>query len=162
MFLLFFAIVCYSICEALRLKGINVPLISQITALAARKRDADMFVLGPVTLALGVMLCAYFFHNAPVPMTCGIFALSFGDGLASLAGKTFGRLEIPFTTGKTVAGSLTCFVSIYLSSFLVCQNASASLVCAVSGMIIEMLPLKDFDNIIIPVLVSCNAIFVLP
>jgi hypothetical protein len=41
----------YCIAEALRYKGIEIPLISAVTAGAARKGDENHYVLGPVTLA---------------------------------------------------------------------------------------------------------------
>lgn len=169
--LLIAAIVIYTVCEILRTKGINVPLISQITAIAARKRDENHFVLGPVTLAFGILLACLLYSW--IPASIGIFALSFGDGLASLFGKLFGKIKIPFTQGKSVAGSLTCFTAIFISSFLLLyfskanlhfltDYSSLSLILAAVGMGIELLPLRDFDNLLIPVLIGAVAnIFVI-
>ena len=50
--LLFAALIFYSFTEFVRLKGINVPVVSRITSIAARKRDENKFVLGPVTLVV--------------------------------------------------------------------------------------------------------------
>jgi len=99
----------------------------------------------------------------------GIYALAFGDGLASLAGKLFGRVQIPFTEGKTVAGSLTCFTAIFISCYLACffmlqgqaDITRVSLIVAGAGMLIEILPLKDFDNLFIPVLLGGLAQYLL-
>lgn len=148
------ALVCvlYTIFEILRLKGKNIPLVSAITAAAARKRDENKFVLGPVTLVLGILLAAIFFDFKAACV--GIFALAFGDGLASLSGKLFGLIHVPATGGKTVCGSLTCFTAILLTTFTVTKNIKTALVCATTGMLIEVLPLKDFDNIIIPVILA--------
>ncbi len=145
---LFLAGIFYSLSEILRLKGISVPLVSSVTVAAARARDNNKFVLGPVTLVCGVLLCA-FFCSEPYS-TAGIFSLAFGDGLASLAGKTFGHVEVPFTGGKTAAGSLTCFIAVFISSFFVLGNSQLSCVLALAATVIEGLPLKDFDNICIP------------
>ncbi|MFA6938235.1 MAG: phosphatidate cytidylyltransferase [Treponema sp.] len=145
-------VILYSLSELARLHNKTVPLISAITAAAARKRDENKFVLGPVTLVLGILLCALIWK--PIPASIGIYALAFGDGLASLAGKLFGKIHIPFTEGKTVAGSLTCFIAIFISSFSVSKSASTSLVIASCGMFIEVMPLKDFDNILIPILLG--------
>ena len=157
------ALVVYIICEILRLKGINVPVISEVTEIASRKRDENRFVLGPVTLVLGILVSAIFFKSPA--STVGIFALSFGDGLASLSGKCFGKIKVPLSQGKTVAGCITCFLAIFISSFLVLWFYSGTIVyhfsyCAISlilasvGMFIELLPIKDFDNLIIPFLIS--------
>lgn len=155
--LLIAALILYSISEFLRLKGHSVPLVSKITEIAARRRDENRFVLGPVTLVCGILLAALF-----LPLECakvGIFALSFGDGLASLSGKLMGRVTIPGAHGKTVAGSLTCFLAVYISTFCCTQNCFLSLLIALAAMFIEMLPLSDLDNIIIPI--SIGGIYLL-
>ncbi|AEE16025.1 phosphatidate cytidylyltransferase [Treponema brennaborense DSM 12168] len=157
MVLLGCALIGYCIAEALRCRGITVPLVSAITAAAARKRDENRFVLGPATLAFGVLCAALLFE--PAPAAVGIFALAFGDGLASLVGKFCGRIKIPGSAGKTVAGSLTCFTAIFCSTFAVTRRADAALGVALAGMLIEVLPLKDFDNVLIPVLLGALAQF---
>lgn len=142
----------YCICELFRLKGKEIPLISKVTEVAARKRDENKFILGPVTLVIGILCAAIFFplENARL----GIFALAFGDGLASVSGKLFGKTHIPFTKGKTIVGSLTCFFAVFISLFCVTKNFFISLILAFITMFVELLPLKDFDNILIPIIVS--------
>ena len=141
-------VILYYFCELARLEGHPVPLISLITETAARQRDEYKFVLGPVTLVFGILLAALM-----LPLPCarvGIFALAFGDGLASLAGKLFGRIKIPFTGGKTLEGSLTCFTAVFISTYIISRQPLVSLLVAFVTMIIEMLPLGDWDNLIIP------------
>lgn len=153
--LLILAVLGFTLSEVLRLKGINVPIVSDITSIAARKRDEGKFVLGPVTLVIGIVTASLLFNESCY--TIGILSLAFGDGLASLSGKLFGRVHIPFTEGKTAAGSLSCFFAIFCCSYLISKNVFESLVLAAVGMIIEVFPLKDFDNILIPVLISFAA-----
>lgn len=147
----------YIVAESMRRHGKEIPLISVVTAAAARKRDENKFVLGPVTLVAGILIAAVFLPLKPA--SAGIYALAFGDGLASLAGKTFGKVKIPFMRGKTAAGSLTCFTAIFVSSFYVTSSARTSLLCAIIGACVEVLPLKDFDNLIIPVLIGIIVMF---
>lgn len=154
---LFTVLVFYVFAEKSRLKGKPVPVISAITAAAARKRDANRFVLGPVTLASGVILCSLLWK--PDAASVGIYALAFGDGLSSVIGRFFGKIKIPGTKGKSVAGSLTCFTAILISSFLVTKSMKFALILAVSGMIVEAFPLKDYDNVVIPVFVGGLAQF---
>ena len=151
-FALCIAGILYIIAECLRSNGREIPLISDITAAAARKRDENKFVLGPVTLVAGIIAAAVLWDE--IPAVAGIYALAFGDGLASLAGKTFGKIRIPYTHGKTAEGSLTCFLAIFCSCFLVTQNCFIALTVACAGALFEVLPLKDFDNLIIPVLIG--------
>ena len=148
-FMLVFAVIGYTICEVLRMHGKNIPVISKITEIAARKRDENHFVLGPVTLVLGILIAAL---CLPLPCaTVGIYALSFGDGLASLVGKMCGRIHIPLTQGKTVAGSLACFTAVFLSTGLYCHNWITAAILGFCASFIEVLPLKNFDNLIIPI-----------
>lgn len=145
-------VVLYSISEALRLKGINVPIVAQVTQLAARKRDENKFVFGPVALVMGIVAAAIIF---PIEYArIGIFALAFGDGLASLFGKTFGKKKIPHTGGKTFVGSFTCFVAVFVSSFICSGNVTVSAILGVLTMVLEMQPIGDADNITIPVMIS--------
>ena len=137
-----------------------MPFISAITAAAARKRDENKFVLGPVTLCTGIILCALLIHPVSAA-SVGIFALAFGDGIASLMGRLFGRVHIPLTAGKSVAGSLSCFSAIFCATYLFTKNTLAALVIALCGMIIEVIPLKDMDNIAIPVIIGFISTFLI-
>lgn len=150
--LLVLAVTAYSTCEFLRLKGYEIPVVSLITETAARKRDEDKFVLGPVTLVCGILLAALFlpFESAMV----GIFALSFGDGCASLIGKIFGRVKIPHMGGKTLEGCLACCTAVFLSTLAVSKDPLLSLGIGCITMLIEVLPLFDFDNLIIPLTIG--------
>ena len=150
--LLLLAATGFSLSEILRLNGIKIPLVSQITEVAARKRDEGRFVLGPVTLVLGIVASSLLFSEKAY--TIGILSLAFGDGLASLCGKLFGHSHIPFTSGKTVAGSLSCFFAIFCCSFFMTQSVYQALVIALCGMVIEVFPLKDLDNLLIPVILG--------
>jgi phytol kinase len=102
----------YIIAERLRLEGVQILFISNITIVASRERDKGRFVLGPVTLALGAMLALLIYPEPAARIA--IYALAFGDGFSSLVGKIVQGIKIPFTRGKTIAGSLACFVSVLL------------------------------------------------
>ena len=140
--LLILAVITYTISELLRARDINIPVISKVTEIAARKRDENRFVLGPVTLVCGILCAALL-----LPLD---FALAFGDGFASLMGKLIGKITIPGAHGKTAAGSLTCFFAVFISTYACCRNCLLSLIVALCAMFIEILPLSDFDNLIIP------------
>ncbi|MCR4900830.1 MAG: phosphatidate cytidylyltransferase [Treponema sp.] len=147
---LYIIVVLYYFCEIARLEGHPIPVVSLITETASRSRDECKFVLGPVTLVFGIVLAALL-----LPLECakiGIFALAFGDGLASLGGKLFGHVKIPHAGGKTLEGSLTCFIAVCVSTWYVCRNIPASLLVAFSAMIIEVFPLGDWDNMLIPIM----------
>jgi dolichol kinase len=145
--LLAFGVVLYTVMEILRLKGVHVPLVSFITEQAMRERDRG-FVKGPVTLGMGALLSLALF--SPPAASIAIYALAFGDGLSSLAGRLFGRLRPRFLFGKSVEGSIVCFAAVFSAAFLASRSALMSLCAAAAATIAEALPLKDWDNLAIP------------
>jgi len=147
-----FVVCFYVFCEYRRLTGNSIPVISFITAYAARSRDEGRFVLGPVTMALGVLFTLILFP--PEAAKIGIFALAFGDGIASLAGTIFGKTKIPFTNGKTLEGSTACFFAVFFSTLMVTREPLLSLEVAMLAVVIEVFPIRDYDNLLIPLLIG--------
>ncbi|THB67051.1 MAG: phosphatidate cytidylyltransferase [Spirochaetaceae bacterium] len=148
LFLLAAGVLVYSWSEMRRMNGKAVPVISRITQLASRDRDQGHFVLGPVALGIGAMMALLLY---PYPAAVlAIYALAFGDGLSSVVGKFFGRVRIPGTGGKTIAGSLTCFAAIFVAGVAVTNDILSAALIALVGTAVEALPVKDFDNILLP------------
>jgi phytol kinase len=145
----------YALFETLRFNGIKVPIVSELTARAARLRDAGKFVRGPITLGLGALLSLILFGESAAAIA--IYVLAFGDGFSSLVGKLYGRMKLPFTRGKSLAGSLTCFLVSFLSSFLVSGLTLPSLAVAFVSTLAEAIPAKDWDNILLPLAAGLTA-----
>ncbi|MBA7473293.1 MAG: phosphatidate cytidylyltransferase [Spirochaeta sp.] len=139
----------YAFAEQLRLTGSPVFIISSLTVSASRYRDRAHFVLGPVTLGIGAMLALLLYPAAAAAIA--IYALAFGDSVASLMGKLIGGLRIPFTSGKTAAGSLSCFLAVLWVTFRVTGSAEISLIIAITATLLEALPSGDLDNLFLPV-----------
>ncbi len=157
-FLLVGGILAYTAFESLRRAGLPVPLISRVTALAARKRDAGKFVLGPITLGLGALLALLLYPNPAASIA--IYALAFGDGLSSLVGKSLGSVRLPFTGGKSLEGSITCLIAVYLSAYMLTGDALRSLLVALTATLVEAVPTKDLDNIILPAITGAVVVLV--
>ena len=142
----------YTLMEYLRLSGIKIPVISSLTSMASRSRDVGHFVMGPVTLGMGALL-ALLLYPSPVAVIA-IYALAFGDGFAGLAGKFFGGLRPAFLCGKSVEGSIACLTAVLISSYAVSGSLRVSIVAAFTAMLVEALPLEDYDNLVLPVTVG--------
>jgi dolichol kinase len=110
------------------------------------------FVMGPVTLGLGALL-ALLLYPSPAA-SIAIYALAFGDGLASLIGKFFGRLRPVFLRGKSVEGSLTCLAVVFLAAYRVSADIRVALIASFTAMTVDALPLDDYDNLAMPVIVG--------
>ena len=142
----------YAVMERLRLSGVQVPLVSALTRMASRPRDAQGYVLGPVTLGLGALLALTLF---PLPAaSIAIYALAFGDGFASLAGRLYGRRRPAFLFGKSVEGSMACFTAVFVCAYMVSRSPAVSLAAAFAATAVEALPLEDYDNVAIPLVVG--------
>ena len=147
-FLLSAGIIIYSGSEYLRLSGYYVPVFSEIKAKAFRSQDMIHFAKAPVTLALGAMGALALF---PMPAAAvAIYALAFGDTAACLVGKSIGRTRIPYT-GKTLEGSMACFTTVFLLSYQATGSSALKAFCvALAATLTELLPIKDYDNLLIP------------
>ena len=139
----------YTFAELARLSGRNVYIVSNVTLAASRVRDRNRFVMGPVTLSLGALLALMLYPERAAFIA--IYALAFGDSISSIVGKLFGRIEIPFTGGKTFIGSAACFMMVYFAAMLLYKDPAISAGIAVAATMLEALPSTDFDNILIPV-----------
>jgi dolichol kinase len=154
LFLLAAGTAVYAVFETLRLRGVRIPVISALTAFASRRRDRGRFVRGPVTLGAGAFFSILIFP--PIPAALAVYALAAGDSVSSLTGKFMGRLRPGFLRGKSVEGSLACFAAVFLCSWPASGSFRTALASAAAATAAEALPLKDWDNIVIP-LVSGTA-----
>ena len=157
-FLLTAGIIIYSWSEFQRLTGHYVPVFSEIKAKAFRSQDMIHFAKAPVTLALGAMgaLALY-----PMPAAAiAIYSLAFGDTAACLVGKSFGKTKIP-CTNKTWAGSAACFATVFALAFHAtgCSVTKTTAV-ALSATLTELLPIKDYDNLLIPLVTGLMIIVI--
>ena len=140
-------IIYYVINENARISGRSFGMVSRLTEIASRPVERG-FVWGPVTLGLGAMSALIFYPNPAA--TVAIYALAFGDGIASLAGKFLGRRSTVRIGEKTLEGSVSCFVAVFFSTILYLDDYLLALAAAVTATILEMIPLQDADNLIIP------------
>lgn len=142
-------IVIYVAAEQARLLGIRVAVISDVTVLALRARDGQGFALGPVTLGLGAMLALLLYPEPAASLA--IYALAFGDSAAGVVGTALGRVKIPCTGGKSVAGSLACCAVVLAVTLRLTGDLAASLALAAAAAVLEAAPTRDYDNLVLPV-----------
>jgi len=85
----------------------------------------------------------------------GILIMGYGDGLAAVIGKKYGKHPLAF--GKSFEGSITMFIVSFLVTFVILIRygslASAVLVglgVAIAGTVIELFTPKGLDNLTVP------------
>lgn len=150
--------IVYAVSEFLRLNGYRVAVITSVTIVASRDRGEHGFVLGPVTLAVGAMLALLLYPSTAAALA--IYALAFGDGVASLVGRAYGRVR--HIAGKTVEGSIACFAAVWVVAYVATEDVGLAMSIAAVATVLEALPTGDMDNIILPVGVGLAATTLLP
>lgn len=131
-------IIIYIVNESARMRGRSDGIISLITEIASRPTERG-FIWGPVTLGLGALV-ALLCYPDPVA-TVAIYALAFGDGIASLA-----RLRYK----TALSGFFLCFMAVFVSSYIVLKDLRLALISATVATGLELIMVQDLDNIIIP------------
>jgi dolichol kinase len=72
--------------------------------------------LGLVYYAISWTILALIFFDQPWIIAVGIVAMSYGDGMASLIGMKYGKMEYNiFGDTKTIEGSLTMFLVLIIT-----------------------------------------------
>ncbi|HRY28610.1 MAG TPA: hypothetical protein P5079_01085 [Elusimicrobiota bacterium] len=106
---------------------------------------------GILWTALGVFLVVLFVPYPDVVITALCY-LAVGDTAAALVGRTWGHLRIG---GKSMEGSLACFLACWLTGSLTLASPFGSvelIVGALVATLAEILPLPLGDNLWVPVL----------
>jgi dolichol kinase len=146
----------YTIAESMRFLGFSLPMISPVTEAVLRKREQGHFALAPVTLGLGALLTLLLF---PAPVAAAaIYAVAFGDSTSSLVGKFLGRIRPAFLKGKSLEGSLTCIATSFFAAFFVFREWKTALAVGLASLVIDALPLREYDNLFLPLAAGLAAL----
>jgi len=146
--LLMGGVLFYVCAEGLRFFGFSLPVISGVTKAVSRKKERGRFALAPMTLGLGALIAISVFPQTQAAVA--IYALAFGDSASTLAGKLLGRLRPAFLSGKSLEGSFACFAVSVLTAYLVISDLKTALAVGFVSLLIDALPLGEFDNILLP------------
>jgi len=111
----------------------------------------------PWTLS-GSFLTILLFPNKTVVLV-SFFYLAFGDALAALVGKRYGKYRI--LRGKTLEGSLACFLACLLVGIFFLHWKMA-LIGALSATVIELIPWPLNDNFWMPLMSASALTLLLP
>lgn len=146
----------YSSSELVRIRNLrtgssDIPSLrwlQVVTEFVSRGNESESFILAPVTLALGAAGTLLLFDGAV--MQIGIFALAFGDTAAALVGRLAPIIRLPLNPGKSLGGFLGCLSTTAVLSYVVTQDLQVSLLASLCSALLESLPIRDLDNLILP------------
>jgi dolichol kinase len=150
-------VVFYTYAEIQRSRGSSIPLITGLTTAAARPADLQgKIILGPITLGIGTMAALILYPQTA--SIIAIYALAFGDSFSSIIGKAVGRISLGGLREKTLEGSLACFTIVFFIALRMFNSLAGAGLIALTATLLEAIPVKDIDNIAIPMgsgLVAC-------
>jgi len=145
---LFSILVVYMISECLRVNGYSFPLLGGITRSSIRKLEERGFAFGPVTLVLGAILSLLFFPTTTANTV--IWIVAFADTAATIVGRSLGNHRIPYNIKKSIEGSLAAWIVAFFCGCIYLPLFPALLAASFSS-IIESLPLRSLDNLLMPI-----------
>ena len=142
----------------LLIKGFTASVDDEAVKTMTRTGDRKELLRGPLFFTLVMCLMGTVFYKSPLALTA-MGLLGWGDGLAPVFGKRFGKHKYKIFTEKTVEGSLAFFI-FGLAGALVFNvlyynqiHFSFIMVSALIVTLVEAVSPKDIDNILIPVTV---------
>lgn len=145
---LFALLIIYMISECLRINGYSFPMFGRITKSSIRRMEERGVAFGPVTLIFGAILSLLFFP--PIIASTVIMIVAFADTAATIVGRRMGNHRIFYNKKKSWEGTIAAWIVAFLCG-LIYLPISYALLAASFSSIIESLPLKSLDNLLVPI-----------
>jgi phytol kinase len=132
----------------------------------SRSGDRREILRGPLYYGIVfILLTTLFWYDSPIGITA-LMLLCGGDGLADIFGKRFPLRSLPWSKEKSWGGTLAMFFggAIFSIAVLAIMTAAGVLpgpitsyllpvgVISLVGALMESLPVKDIDNITVPLI----------
>jgi phytol kinase len=140
----------------LLIKGFTAGPNDQAVKTMTRTGDPKELLKGPLYFTLVMNLMGTVFFYSPFALT-SMGLLGWGDGLAPVFGKRFGKHKYNLYAEKSIEGSIAFFIFGFLAAivfqFLFFNTVDIKLIfiCAVLTTFIEAISPKNLDNVFIPV-----------
>ena len=142
----------------LLLKGFTAKPDDQAVKTMTRTGDRRELLRGPLyfTLVMNVMGTIFFYSLGAIT---AMSFLGWGDGLAPVFGKRFGKHKYRILSDKSLEGSIASFIFGLIAGILLnlfffdTVNFGFLFTCAILTTLVEAVSPKDFDNLLIPMAV---------
>jgi phytol kinase len=130
-----------------------------------RTGDKRELLRGPFYFTLVMILMGTIFYNVSLSVTAMSY-LGWGDGIAPIIGKKYGKHKYNFLSEKSIEGSISFLIAGFLSAvffnyFLFGNiNLVQVFIAGILATIAEALSPKDLDNILVPFFICLLYIFI--
>lgn len=161
--LLFSFLLLYLTIEFLDRKQISLPVLTSLTKRCKRDEERGRLAKGPLLLVLSALLAPFLFGTQAAAI--GLSQVFIADTASTLVGMKWGQRKLPYSQAKSWAGSLAFFLTATTINLIFVPSPTVpfpkALLLALVGTAIESLPLRDSDNLTVPLGVSWVASFLL-
>jgi dolichol kinase/phosphoserine phosphatase len=141
-------IVVFFLSELLRYSGISFWIFSHVAKRAQRLSETRGIIIGPILLALGIVVTLLFFdYSIYMP---AILVVSISDVFSALIGIRFGRIRILNLKNRTIEGSCAFLLSSFFI-LLLTFPLPVAIPTAILATALELFPFYNLDNFFIPV-----------
>ena len=128
------------------------------------KTSAAGHGMGLVYYVISWTILAYVFFDDKVIIAVGIFAMSYGDGFASVLGQKFGKTKFEiYDNTKSYFGSISMFILTFIMGIIaiIFYNIEITnkliillMIIAICSTVAEIITPKGLDNLSVPLLAS--------
>ncbi|KAN0033413.1 hypothetical protein ACTA71_002840 [Dictyostelium dimigraforme] len=139
--------------------GVGLIKDKELVNVVCRSESCSDLLYGPVCYGSIITFLTMFYWVNYISII-SICVLCFGDGFAAIIGKQFGKIKLPYNENKSIIGSISFFIFSFIGSLIFLKLFESKLgnlnsqyilvVCLVSALV-ESLPLKEYDNLSIPI-----------
>lgn len=129
----------------------QIPVFAGMVNSCKRPEERNQIDWGAPLLAAGIA-CSLVFFDYP-ETACGLIHVCLCDAVAAFAGKRWGKRKIFYTDNKTFFGSFAFFVTAVLTCAIFIPFWMAVAIAFI-GAVLESIPMRHWDNFVIPVGVS--------
>jgi phytol kinase len=158
------ALVPLAITAQFALVGLSIIRDEDAVRAMSRSGDPREILRGPLYYGLVFVVLTVVFWKASPAGILALMLLCGGDGLADVVGRRWGRRPLPWSRGKTWAGTLAMvaggwvFGALVLAVYLQVGIFPGTIrgylppltAIAFTGALVESLPLTDVDNLTVP------------
>lgn len=160
---------------SIQFAAVGLGLVNDQAAVDAMSRSGDRkeILKGPLLYGIVFVILTLVFWKTSVIGIIALMMLCGGDGLADVIGTRVKSVELKWSKNKTLAGTLGVFLGGLVFSTVVLAVFVANgvfvgpmsvylwrlVIIALAAAVVESLPLKDIDNVTVPLTVVLLGLF---
>lgn len=142
------ALLVYLLLEKMGRWQVRVPVVSEVVVASKRLHEMGRYSWAAIFLCVSTMAAILLFDWRSV--SYALVQATLADTAAYFVGSTVGRHKLPFNPIKSWEGSTTFLLIALAGGFFFFGSWQVVLVLALAGTVLESIPVRDLDNLLLP------------